>query len=96
MTLETADAMKAMIDRAERGLKALPKYDFANHAPHDAAVAELVRDLEAAGARINARPSWEGSSMAFGKVKSTCTAGTAGVIRNWCVAAKKRLGVYHE
>lgn len=96
MTAETADAMKAMIERAEHGLKALPKCDFANHAPHDAAVADLVRDLEAAGARINDRPSWENATMAFGKVKSTCTAGTAGAIRNWCVAARKRLGIYHD
>jgi hypothetical protein len=95
MTAETADAMKAMIERAERGLKALPKGDWRDRA-RELAIAELVRDLEAAGARINARPSWEGSSMAFGKVKSTCTAGTAGVIRNWCVAARKRLGIYHE
>lgn len=96
MTSDVADNMKALIDRAERGLKALPKYDHANSAPYDAAVAALVRELEAAGARINNRPSWENATMAFGKVKSTCTAGTAGAIRNWCVAARKRLGIYHE
>lgn len=95
MTSEVADNMKALIDKAERGLKLLPPYDHKSDA-RDRAVADLVRELEAAGARINDRPSWENASMAFGKVKSTCTAGTAGAIRNWCVAAKKRLGIYHD
>lgn len=96
MTAETADAMKALIDRAERGLKALPPFDYNNRGPYDLAEAQLVRDLESAGALINDRPAWEGARMSFGKVKSTCTAGTAGAIRNWCVAARKRLGIYHE
>lgn len=96
MTSEVADNMKALIDRAERGLKALPKDAWADRAAYDAAVAGLVRDLEAAGARINDRPAWESARMSFGKVTSTCTAGTAGAIRNWCVAARKRLGIYRD
>lgn len=93
LTPEVRANMQALVDKAQAGLDALPPYDFRNTAPHDRAVEQLVAELTAAGARLDARPSWEGSRMAFGGVKSTCTSGTAGVIRNWCMAARKRLEV---
>lgn len=91
MTPEVRQNMQAILAKAEAGLQALPSYDMRNSAPHDRAVEQLVAELTAAGAKLDARPSWEGSRMSFGGTKSTCTSGTAGVIRNWCAAARKRL-----
>lgn len=83
--------MLALLSRAEAGLDALPQFDWERRSYYDAAVSRLARELEAAGARIDDRPAWECASMAFGGAKSTCTAGTAGAIRNWCAAVRKRL-----
>ncbi len=86
------DNMRALLGKAERGLAALPAFDHRNRAPYDAAVAQLVAQLKAGGARIDNRPAWETARMAYGGVRSTCTQGTAGAIRNWCEAVRKRLG----
>jgi hypothetical protein len=85
--------MMALLGRAEAGLKSLPPYIYGSSDAHDAALALLVKELEAAGAKINDRPSWESSRMSFGGVRSTCTAGTTGAIHNWCAAVRKRLGL---
>lgn len=85
MTPEVRQNMEALLAKAEAGLKGLPGvYD-------KTAVAALVTELTAAGARISDRPAWDSARMSFGGVKSSCTAGTAGAIRNWCVAVRKRL-----
>lgn len=35
--------------------------------------------------------NWTGARIRLGGITSTCTSGTAGVLRNWQVAARKRL-----
>lgn len=93
LTDEVRSNMAMLLEKAEAGLAALPRFDYQHRAPYDAAIASLVRQLEAAGARIHDRPAWESARISFGGVASTSTAGTASAISNWCVAARKRLGM---
>lgn len=93
LTPDVRANMQAILAKAEAGLAALPKFDYRDRAPYDAAVAALVRELEAMGARVNDRPAWESAIIKAAGVRSTSTGGTAAAIRNWCVAARKRLGL---
>lgn len=49
--------------------------------------ADLLK--ETLGARIDDR--WDGCSVKIAGVRSTCTAGMSGALKNWTVAAKRRL-----
>lgn len=57
---------------------------------HRAAMERCAEDLTASvGARINDR--WDGCRVRIAGVSSTCTAGMAGALRNWTVAARRKL-----
>lgn len=88
------------IDYIEEELEALPPFSSALNAAGArarderragvVALAERLRQKFPHGL-INDRPDWEASRVKLWGIQSTCTAGFTGALRNWCVAARKRL-----
>jgi len=57
-----------------------------------AAIQAAVQRLrDSTGGKIDDRPNWEASRVRIFGIQSTCTAGIEGALRNWLVAARKRL-----
>ena len=85
----------------EAAIDALPAYSSASGVAgararddYRAAVQRTVEQLreQFPHARIDDRPSWEGSRVKIYGIQSTSTSGFTGALRNWCAAARKRLG----
>lgn len=54
-------------------------------------LAERIRARVGPKDKIDDRPAWENTRVRIFGIQSTCTYGLEGALRNWCVAAKKKL-----
>lgn len=79
------------------GLPVLPSLDRSEERwqamkHRTAAVDALMAELAAAeGAKIRPGGSWETAMIKLAGISCTCTQGSEGVLRNWRVAARKKI-----
>lgn len=93
MAKADSQTLVRLIQVVEQKLAAIPAIAVGDHdsdAQHRAAaenaLAELARDE---GAKWRGR--YDGHQLSMGGVKTSCTAGAAGVLRNWVTAARRRI-----
>jgi hypothetical protein len=81
--------IRELIRLVEAKLSSLPAFDYNNRGPYDAALARIVSELAAEGAKT--KSDFNGASFSLSGVRSTSTGGLRAAMSNWTEAARRKL-----
>lgn len=86
--------LQRLIDIIDTGLALLPALDTSDRESwkaHDSALGKIIdRLVEQEGAKFG-RGGFAGYTLSLAQVKTSCTSGEHGLLKNWCSAVQRKL-----